>query len=58
MILSKLRFSNFQSFGEDITELSLQDITFLIGPNGSGKTAVLQGLRLLTLFGISQMSSL
>ncbi|MBF0147961.1 MAG: AAA family ATPase [Magnetococcales bacterium] len=35
---------NFQSFGGDPTELKLEDITYLIGPNGSGKTAALQAL--------------
>ncbi len=44
MKLHTLRLSNFQSFGPEPTELSLEDITYLIGPNGSGKTAALQAL--------------
>lgn len=44
MRLATLRLSNFQSFGLQPTELSLDDITYLIGPNGSGKTAALQSL--------------
>ncbi|MEI8665944.1 AAA family ATPase [Pseudoalteromonas sp. B28] len=44
MKLQSIRFSNFQSFGAEPTELTLEDITYLIGPNGSGKTAVLQAL--------------
>ena len=44
MILKKMRLSNFQSFGEETTEIQLDKITYLIGPNGSGKTAVLQAL--------------
>lgn len=44
MKLHTLRLSNFQSFGSEPTELSLEDITYLIGPNGSGKTAALQAL--------------
>lgn len=44
MKLATLRLSNFQSFGEEPTELDLEDITYLIGPNGSGKTAALQAL--------------
>lgn len=44
MKLTELRLCNFQSFGSDPTKVSFEDMTFLIGPNGSGKTAVLQGL--------------
>jgi len=44
MKLHNIRLSNFQSFGTEPTELTLADITYLIGPNGSGKTALLQAL--------------
>ncbi|WP_080262275.1 AAA family ATPase [Vibrio parahaemolyticus] len=44
MKLDKLRLSCFQSYGSTSTEISLDDLTFLIGPNGSGKTAALQAL--------------
>nr|WP_102360696.1 AAA family ATPase [Vibrio cyclitrophicus]PMF55277.1 ATP-dependent endonuclease [Vibrio cyclitrophicus] len=44
MKLDKLRLSNFQSYGSTSTEISFDDLTFLIGPNGSGKTAALQAL--------------
>ncbi len=44
MRLQEIRFSNFQSFGPEKTALALENITYLIGPNGSGKTAVLQAL--------------
>lgn len=44
MKLHTVRLSGFQSFGDEPTELSLENITYLIGPNGSGKTAVLQAL--------------
>ena len=44
MKLQSIRFSSFQSFGTEPTELTLEDITYLIGPNGSGKTAALQAL--------------
>lgn len=50
MKLHTLRLSNFQSFGPEPTELSLEDITYLIGPNGSGKTAALQALCRLFAF--------
>lgn len=44
MNLHCIRLSNFQSFGEEPTELTLEDVTYLIGPNGSGKTAALQAM--------------
>ena len=50
MKLQTIRFSNFQCFGEEPTALNLEDITYLIGPNGSGKTASLQALCRLFAF--------
>lgn len=50
MKLKTIRLSNFQSFGEEPTELTLEDVTYLIGPNGAGKTAVLQALCRLFAF--------
>jgi predicted ATP-dependent endonuclease of OLD family len=50
MKLQAIRISNFQCFGDEPTELSLEDITYLIGPNGSGKTAALQALCRLFAF--------
>ena len=50
MKLQCLRLLNFQCFGSEPTELSLEDLTFLIGPNGSGKTAALQALCRLFAF--------
>ncbi|KPA12543.1 chromosome segregation protein SMC [Candidatus Magnetomorum sp. HK-1] len=44
MKLSNIRVSNFISFGEEPTNFSFEYITFLIGSNGTGKTAVLQAL--------------
>lgn len=44
MKLVRLRLSNFRSFGPEATALELANMTFLLGPNGSGKTAVLQAL--------------
>mgnify|MGYP003945496695 CR=1 FL=1 len=44
MKLVRLRLSNFRSFGADPAEIELDDMTFLLGPNGTGKTAVLQAL--------------
>lgn len=50
MKLETMRLSGFQSFSQEPTELTLEDITYLIGPNGSGKTAVLQALCRLFAF--------
>lgn len=50
MKLHSIRISNFQSFGAEPTELTLENITYLIGPNGSGKTAALQALCRLFAF--------
>jgi len=44
MKLHAIRLSNFQCFGSEPTEVSFENLTFLIGPNGSGKTAVMQAL--------------
>lgn len=50
MKLQTIRLSNFQSFGIAPTEVQLENITYLIGPNGSGKTATLQALCRLFAF--------
>jgi predicted ATP-dependent endonuclease of OLD family len=50
MKLEAIRLSGFQSFGLEPTELSLEGITYLIGPNGSGKTAALRALCRLFAF--------
>jgi len=44
MKLVRLRLFNFRSFGPNFAELDLSDMTFMLGPNGTGKTAVLQAL--------------
>lgn len=44
MRLARIRLSNFRSFGPEPTAIDLSDMTFVLGPNGSGKTAVLQAL--------------
>ncbi|MFL6235521.1 MAG: ATP-dependent nuclease [Thermoanaerobaculia bacterium] len=44
MKLTRLRLSNFQSFGQGPTVITLNAMCFLLGPNGTGKTAVLQAL--------------
>lgn len=44
MKLSRLCLKNFQSFGPQPTTVDLDQLTFILGPNGSGKTAVLTAL--------------
>lgn len=54
MKLQHIRICGFQSFGLEPTTVSFEDLTFLIGPNGSGKTAALQALCRLFSFDPSQ----
>ncbi|WP_328851219.1 AAA family ATPase [Micromonospora globbae] len=44
MKITTLRLSNFQSFGPEATAIDLGELTYVLGPNGSGKTAVLEAL--------------
>jgi putative ATP-dependent endonuclease of OLD family len=44
MQIATLRLSNFQSFGPEPTIINLATLTYVLGPNGSGKTAVLEAL--------------
>ncbi|MGL6235587.1 MAG: ATP-dependent nuclease [Segniliparus sp.] len=44
MRITSLRLSNFQSFGPTATEIALDGLNYVLGPNGSGKTAVLEAL--------------
>ncbi len=44
MRIATLRLSNFQSFGPESTAIGLEELTYVLGPNGSGKTAVLEAL--------------
>ncbi|HGA2317308.1 MULTISPECIES: ATP-dependent nuclease [Pseudomonas putida group] len=44
MILKQMRVCGFQSFGAKPVTVDFRKLTFLIGPNGSGKTATLQAL--------------
>lgn len=50
MKLQRIRLCNFQSFANVPTVITFEDVTYLIGPNGSGKTAVLQALCRLFAF--------
>lgn len=44
MRVSSIRLSNFQSFGPIPQTVDLVDVTYVLGPNGSGKTVVLEAL--------------
>lgn len=44
MKMQTIRLSGFRSFGKEATEISFENVTYLIGSNGSGKTAALQAL--------------
>lgn len=44
MRLKRMRLSNFESFGPVPETIEWEAVTFLVGPNGSGKTAVLRAL--------------
>lgn len=52
MRIVNLTLKNFRCFGDVSTTISLDNLTAFIGANGSGKTAVLQGLS--KLFGITK----
>lgn len=44
MKLVRITLFNFRSFGASPVPIDLSDMIFLLGPNGTGKTAVLQAL--------------
>lgn len=44
MKIVKLRLWNFQSFGPTPKTIDLSALTYVLGPNGSGKTAVLEAM--------------
>lgn len=44
MRIRQLRLKNFQSFGPEPTTIELGELAYVLGPNGSGKTAVLEAL--------------
>jgi putative ATP-dependent endonuclease of OLD family len=52
MHLARLRLENFRCFGPETTTIEMDQVTALLGSNGSGKTAVLQAVA--RLFGTTQ----
>jgi predicted ATPase len=49
-MIDRVHFENFKSL-QDVT-LHLERLTALVGPNGCGKSSVLQGMHLLSLTGV------
>lgn len=47
-MLKKLSIQNFKTFGASLVQLPLSKLTMILGPNGSGKTAILEALGLLS----------
>lgn len=52
-MIRKVHFKNFRSLRD--VELTLEPLTVLVGPNSSGKTTVLEGLRLRHDFNLSDL---
>ena len=54
IIFNKVSFKNFQSFGNNVTEVELdkEQMSLICGSNGSGKTCVIQTIS-YALFGKS-----
>lgn len=50
MQITKLKVSNFRSFGEEETIIPLKDMSIFIGNNSTGKTTAMQAL--IKLFGV------
>lgn len=56
-MIRSLTFTNFLSFGREPTTLTLGRMNLLIGPNASGKSNLVRGLRLLNAVPVSFMDS-
>ncbi len=46
-LIKKLRLKNFLSYGSESEEITLEPLNVLIGPNASGKSNLIEALRLL-----------
>lgn len=54
MKLARLQLSNFRCFDQAATEIEFDDMTFVLGANGAGKTAALQALARMFSFDPAQ----
>ena len=43
-MLSRVKIQNFKSIGEPGVDLELKPLTLLVGPNGGGKSSILEGI--------------
>jgi putative ATP-dependent endonuclease of OLD family len=57
MKLAHLRVCNFRCFGEVAIDIALEDTTFILGPNGSGKGGPRAAFGCMASCGPSQSSS-
>src|SRR5260370_23446056 len=57
-MLTALSVKNFKSFGDAGADLQFAPLTILVGPNGSGKTSVLDAIAFLVQNAISRASQL
>jgi predicted ATPase len=46
-LLTRVRIQNFKSIGEPGVDLELKPLTILVGPNGGGKSSILQAIALI-----------
>ena len=53
-MLSRVEIKNFKSIGEPGVGLDLKPLTFLVGPNGGGKSSILDAIVFASLGGKSQ----
>ena len=53
-MLSRVKIQNFKSIGEPGVDLELKPLTFLVGPNGGGKSNVLDAIVFASHGGISR----
>ena len=54
-MLSRVTIQNFKSIGEPGVDLELKPLTFLVGPNGGGKSSILDAITLVSQGGLSQV---
>lgn len=54
-MLSRVKIQNFKSIGEPGVDLELKPLTFLVGPNGGGKSSILDAIVFASLGGKSRV---
>ncbi len=56
-MLNRVTIQNFKSIGEPGVDLELKPLTFLVGPNGGGKSSILEAIGVAAQDGISGQSA-